>query len=403
MDNLKKEKKDDSLPLPDFNNTEVAFSSKTNAELKKSERLFKLMNNASLVKYGSALGMFAVKYKIPFTEFFVKQTIFGQFCGGENLMDCQKTIDKLFKFDTQSVLDYGAEAKNTKEEFDKVVIENVKAIELAASNNSVPIITIKITGLVDDEILILLQEKSTLSETQHSQYKDLIKRVDTICKKGQEHGIGIFIDAEESWIQDPIDAIAMQMMEVYNKEKAIVYNTYQLYRHDKLADLKNDHKVAREKDFILGAKLVRGAYMEKERKRAEEKGYISPIQTSKENSDKDYNAALRYCFENFITISLVCASHNIDSNLLLASLIREHNIDRSHAHLNFCQLYGMSDFITFNLAKNGYNASKYVVYGPVADVVPYLVRRAQENSSISGEMGRELSLITKEVSRRKIK
>jgi proline dehydrogenase len=402
MSSTNTDKMEEASPLPDFSNTEIAFSNKSNSELKKAERLFKLMNNPSLVKFGSALGMFAVKYRLPFSDYFVKKTIFEQFCGGENLLDCQKAIDKLYKFDTLSVLDYGAEAKDTADEFDAVVQENLKAIEMAASNNSVPVISTKITGMVDDDILEALQKKEVLTEAQKSKYEALIKRINAICEKANKHGIGVFIDAEESWIQDPIDAIALEMMEKYNKEKVIVYNTYQLYRHDKLQDLKNDHALAREKGFLLGAKLVRGAYMEKERKRAEELNYVSPIQSSKENSDRDFNAGIQYCFENFITISFCCASHNLESNLLLAKLIKQHKVDRSHPHFNFCQLYGMSDFITFNLAKNGYNAAKYVVYGPVKEVIPYLVRRAQENSSISGEMGRELGLISKETKRRGI-
>jgi proline dehydrogenase len=402
MEHKHTEKQEEPSPLPDFSNTEIAFSNKSNAELKKSERLFKLMNNPTLVKVGSSLGMFAVKYKLPFSEYVVKKTIFEQFCGGENLLDCQKTIDKLYKFDTLSVLDYGAEAKNSADEFDSVMLENIKAIEMAASNNSVPVISTKITGMVDNEVLEAIQRKDTLTPGQKSQYDALLKRIENICEKAFEHGVGVFIDAEESWIQDPIDAIAMEMMEYYNKEKVIIYNTYQLYRHDKLADLKKDHAYAREKGFLLGAKLVRGAYMEKERKRAQEKSYESPIQLNKENTDNDFNAGIRYCFENFITISFCCASHNMESNMLLAKLIEDHKLDKSHPHLNFCQLLGMSDIITFNLAKNGYNAAKYVVYGPVKEVIPYLVRRAQENTSITGEVGRELGLINKELLRRKI-
>jgi proline dehydrogenase len=300
------------------------------------------------------------------------------------------------------VLDYGAEAKNDEDEFDAVMNENIKAIEMAASNNSVPVISTKITGLVDMDILELLNKKKELTPGQQSQWDTARKRINQICEKAHEHSVGVFIDAEESWIQDPIDHIALEMMENYNKEKVIVYNTYQLYRHDKLADLKNDHEVAKQKGFLLGAKLVRGAYMEKERKRAEEEGYLSPIQTSKENSDKDYDASIKYCFDNYETISFCCASHNLNSNLFLARLINEKGLDRTHPHLNFCQLQGMSDYITFNLSKNGYNAAKYVVYGPVKDVIPYLIRRAQENTSVTGEMGRELSLINKEIKRRGI-
>jgi proline dehydrogenase len=394
--------KQESNTLPDFSNTEIAFSNKSNSELKKAEFLFKMMNNPTLVKVLSNIGLIAVKYRLPFANFFVKKTIFEQFCGGEDLLSCQKSIDKLYKFNTLSVLDYGAEAKETDEDFEAVVDENIKAIEMAASNNSVPVISTKITGLTHMDLLEAMDRKDVLTEQQKADYQSLIKRIDIICNKASKLGIAVFIDAEESWIQDTIDAIAMKMMETYNKEKVAVFNTYQLYRHDKLQDLKNDHKVAKEKGFILGAKLVRGAYMEKERKRAMEMGYKSPIQPDKIACDKDYDSALQYCFENYETISVCCASHNLDSNLLLAQLIKDNKLDKTHPHFNFCQLYGMSDYITFNLAKKGYNAAKYVVYGPVEEVVPYLVRRAQENTSVSGEMGRELSLINKEVTRRKL-
>jgi proline dehydrogenase len=391
-----------SHQLPDFENTEIAFSHKTNIELRKTFRLFKLMNNATLVKYGSRLGMFAIKYNLPFASSILKNTIFSQFCGGEDLISCQKNIDKLYKYHTLTVLDYGAEAKSSDEEFDATMQENIKAIEMAASNNSVPVISIKITGLTHDEILEAINKKQELTEEQKKHYDALIKRVDTICDKACEHGIGVFIDAEESWIQDTIDAIATDMMSYYNKEKVIVYNTYQLYRHDKLADLKKDHKHAQDNGYLLGAKLVRGAYMEKERLRAEEYNYLSPIQPDKESTDRDFDAALLYCLDNFMSISFCCASHNKHSNLLLAKSISDRLLNRTHAHLNFCQLFGMSDGITFNLAKNGYNVAKYVVYGKIKEVVPYLVRRAQENTSVSGEVSRELANIQHELKRRNL-
>lgn len=388
--------------LPDFSNTEIAFSTKSNAELKKMEKLFRAMNNPTLVKAGSKLGLWAVKLNFPFSDYIIKKTIFEQFCGGENLWDCQKTIDKLHKFQTLSVLDYGAEAKDTDEEFDAVMGQSIKAVEMAASNNSVPVISTKLTGLVSNEILEKLQEKKELTTEQKLQYDTFVKRVDTICAKAHEHGVGVFIDAEETWMQDPVDAIAMQMMEKYNKKRVIVYNTYQLYRKDKLADLQKDYTTAMEKNFLLGAKLVRGAYMEKERLRARELGRPCIIQESKEDTDRDYDLALTFCIDHYETICVCCASHNLESNLLMAKIIQDRKLDKTHPHLNFCQLLGMSDYITFNLAKAGYNVAKYVVYGPVKEVLPYLIRRAEENTSITGEMGRELSLIDKEIKRRRI-
>ncbi|MBK8699852.1 MAG: proline dehydrogenase family protein [Saprospiraceae bacterium] len=386
--------------LPDFGNTEIAFSNKTNSELKKIERLFRAMNNPSLVKIGSALSMLSVKFRVPFSEYLIKETIYEQFCGGETLLDCQKAIDKLHKYHTLTVLDYGAEAKSTEEEFDAVMMQNIKAIEMAASNNSVPVISTKITGLADNEVLEAMQRKETLNAAQQSKYEALVKRIDTICEKAREHGVGVFIDAEEICLQDPIDALAMEMMEYYNKERVIVYNTYQLYRKDKLADLKKDYETSRQKSFYMGAKLVRGAYMEKERERAEEHGYPCLIHTNKNDTDRDFNAALTFCVEHYETVSVCCASHNMESNMHLAQLIHDKKLDKAHPHLNFCQLQGMSDFITFNLAKAGYNVAKYVVYGPVKEVLPYLIRRAEENTSITGEMGRELSFIHQEIKRR---
>lgn len=404
MESNLNENKDDAFPgnRLNFDNTEIAFADKSNKDLKKTEWLFSMINKSWLVKIGASLANFSIKLKLPFSEYLIKKTIFSQFCGGENLMQCQKTIDKLFKSNILSVLDYGAEAKDDEDEFDKVVDENLRAINMAASNNSVPIVVVKVSGLIDTAIFEKMTSQEPLSETEKSKYEAMVKRLDKICEKATNENIGVFIDAEESWIQKPIDDIALEMMEYYNKEKVIIYNTYQLYRWDKLSDLIHDHKIATDKGFMLGAKLVRGAYMEKERKRAEEKNYKCPIQPDKESTDRDYDKALEYCIQNYETISFCCASHNANSNHLLANRIYELGLDQKHPHLNFCQLQGMSDNITYNLAKAGYNASKYVVYGPVSDVIPYLIRRTQENTSITGEMGRELKLITSEIKRRGI-
>lgn len=398
------ENKDESFPSRNlnFSNTEIAFADKSNKDLKRMEWLFSMMNKSWLVKIGASFANFSMKIRLPFSEYVIKNTIFSHFCGGENLMQCQKTIDKYHRSDILSVLDYGAEAKDDEDEFDAVVAENMRAIEMAASNNSVPIVVVKVSGLIDTTIFEKMQKEEALTDSEKHKYDAMVKRLDKICDKACNESTGVFIDAEESWIQKPIDDLSLEMMEYYNKEKVIIYNTYQLYRWDKLADLKKDHEYARSKGFLLGAKLVRGAYMEKERKRAEEQGYISPIQTDKESTDRDYNLALEYCIQNYETISFCCASHNAESNLLLARRIDELGLEQNHPHLNFCQLQGMSDNITYNLAKAGYNASKYVVYGPVRDVIPYLIRRTQENTSITGEMGRELKLITEEMGRRGI-
>lgn len=405
MESVKSMKKGEDDPLPrslDFGNTKIAFSYKSNAELKKTEWLFKLMNNTNLVKIGSGLAMIALKVRLPLTQFFIKKTIFNQFVGGENLLDCQKTIDLLDEYNTLTILDYGAEGKSREEDFDKVMQENFKAIEMAASNSSVPVISIKVTGLASNEILEKLHKGEELTEFETEAYKRVTERVDKICGKGHTLGVGIFIDAEETWIQKPIDDLAVKMMRQYNKSRVIVYNTYQMYLQGKFDQLKADHALALDDSFFLGAKLVRGAYMDKERKRAAEMGYSSPIQPDKRATDKQYDEALVYCLDHYESIGFCSSTHNAESNLLQARLIEERGLDRSHPNINFCQLYGMSDYITFNLVNAGYNVAKYVPYGPVKEVIPYLIRRAEENSSVTGEMSRELKLISEEVKRRKI-
>lgn len=386
----------------DFKDTKIAFSAKSDSELKKMGRLFSLMNKSALVNVGSKLGLIAIKLRLPFVDYIVKNTIFQQFCGGENLMDCQKAIDTLYKYDSLTILDFGAEGKSDEDELNSVMEETMRAIEFAASNVSVPVISTKITGLVDNDILVKLQNKEELDSGEQRAYNALLERIDNICSKAAELKVGVFVDAEESWLQEPIDDLVMDMMSKYNIERVNVYNTYQLYRHDKLADLKAHHKMATDGGFLFGAKLVRGAYMEKERIRAEEQGYKSPIQPDKASTDRDFDLGIEYCVKNYNNIASCCASHNVESNRKQALLIDELGLDRAHPHFNFCQLYGMSDYITFNIARAGYNVAKYVPYGPISDVVPYLIRRAQENSSVTGEMSRELSLIKSEIKRRGI-
>lgn len=386
----------------DFTDTEIAFSAKSDKELKKMAKLFGLMNKSALVNAGSKLGLIAIKLRLPFVDYIVKQTIFQQFCGGENLIDCQESIDTLYKYNSMTILDFGAEGKSEEEELNNVTAETIRAIEFAASNVSVPVISTKITGMVDNDILVKLQNKEKLTSGEQREYEALLERVDRVCSKAAELKVGVFVDAEESWLQDPIDSLVMDMMAKYNVDRVNIYNTYQLYRHDKLEDLKAHHKIATDSGFLFGAKLVRGAYMEKERERASEMNYKSPIQPNKASTDKDFDAGINYCVSNYKNIASCCASHNLESNRKQAALIDEMGLDKAHPHFNFCQLYGMSDHITFNVGKAGYNVAKYVPYGPIRDVVPYLIRRAQENSSVTGEMSRELSLIKSEIKRRGI-
>ena len=386
----------------DFSNTEIAFSNKSDKELKKMAMLFRMMNNNFLVDIGSNLTLASMKLRLPFVNTIVKSTVFDHFCGGESLLDCQKVIDHLYQYKALTILDYGAESKSTEEELDKVMNETIKALELAASNNSVPLVSSKLSGLADNDLMIAVQKGDTLTSGQKHEYDRLVERLESICSAAHSLGAGVMIDAEESWLQETIDDLVVQMMEKYNKDKVIVYNTFQLYRHDKLAYLKESFDLAMKKGYKLGAKLVRGAYMEKERELAEELGYESPIQATKEDTDRDFDEAVRFCVDNFENISSCCATHNLESNMLQAELIVEKGIQKNHPHLNFCQLLGMSDYITFNLAEAGYNVAKYVPYGPVREVIPYLIRRAKENTSVTGEMSRELNLIVKEIKRRGI-
>lgn len=384
----------------DFSNTEIAFSNKSNKELKKTARLFKLMNSNTLVNVSSKLGLWATRWRLPLANKVVEETIFYLFCGGKTLLDCQPVIDKLYKHKTLTVLDYGAEAKTTEEEFDIAQEQILKAIEFAASNASVPVVSTKITALAANSILEKWQSEKSFTELERIAFGRVVDRIAALCERARDLGVRIFVDAEESWMQDTIDYLVDMMMERYNRNQVVVYNTYQLYRHDKLEHLQKDYEKSREGGYLLGAKLVRGAYMNKERNRAEEMGYSSPIHANKEATDRDYNLAVQFCVDNYEYIASCNASHNLESNLLQAELIARRELPRSHPHLNFCQLLGMSDYITFNLSEAGFNVAKYVVYGPIREVVPYLVRRAQENTAVTGDMSRELRLIVKEVKRR---
>lgn len=385
----------------DFENTAIAFEHKNDKALKKMAWLFELMNRPWIVKMGGSLTQVGLKLHLPI-QGIIKYTIFEQFCGGETLKDCEKNIKHLDEFNVKTILDYGVEAKDNESDFDQTVVENIQALKFSANmNGAIPIISVKVSGLCAFALLEKISAKSPLSKTEEAAWERALTRLDKICAQAAASKIGIFVDAEESWVQQAIDDATMIVMERYNKTQAIVYNTFQMYRHDRLAFLKESHKIAQEKGFLLGAKVVRGAYMEKERERAKKMGYASPIQPNKAATDNDYNAAITYAFENRKEIALCLASHNQYSTTMLTELISSHGISKNDPHLIFCQLYGMGDNLTFNLAKAGYQAGKYVPYGPVKEVVPYLLRRAQENSSVGSEVSRELSMIRKEIANRK--
>jgi len=386
----------------DFSNTEIAFEGMSDSELKNAAWLFGMMNKKRFVSIGSQLGLIAVKLRLPINKM-VKQTIFRQFCGGTTLLECQPTVDKLAKRNVLTILDYGAEGKSTEDAFNATMRETMRAIRFAHENDSVPVVSTKITGLARFELLEKVQIGGKLTASEQKEYDNAFKRLDSICYVAEQNDVGIFIDAEESWIQDTIDYMAVTMMERYNRKRAIVFNTFQLYRHDRFDYLKKSHYLAKKKNYLLGAKLVRGAYMDKENARAIEEGYASPIQRDKSSTDKDFNSAIRFCIEHYEEIAFCNASHNETSAWYMLELIERKKLKKAHPHLNFCQLLGMSDHLSFNLAKAGFCVAKYVPYGPVRDVVPYLIRRAKENTAVTGDMSRELGFITQEMQRRGLK
>jgi proline dehydrogenase len=391
---------DAGSPIVDFSNTEVAFANKPDKELKKAAWLFGLMNKHWLVGIGSKLGIAAVKMHLPFIEGIVKNTIFEQFCGGTTLLESRDTIDRLYGSNIMTILDYGAEGKEKEEDFNYTMNETIRSLDFAANHESVYMVSAKITGMARFGLLEAKQHKKNLSSPEQQEYQNVLKRIDSICHVASQKGVAVAFDAEESWIQDSINELINLMMQRYNKDRAVVYNTYQLYRKDQLDYLRKSHQLARKGGYTLAAKLVRGAYMEKERERAEKWGYPDPIHPNKRETDHAYNEAVRYCVENYETLASINASHNAQSNLLQAELIARREIPRDHPHLIFCQLYGMSDNLTFNLAKQRFRAAKYLPYGPVREVVPYLIRRAQENSSVTGDMSREYQLVLQEMKRR---
>jgi len=405
----------DSTPIISFDNTENAFAYKTNKELKKAGFLFKSMSYQGLVKLGIGITPWAIHNGLP-VKGLIRKTIFKQFVGGETLQETAGVAKKLGEYGVQVILDYGVEGGHSEEAFDHATDEFIRVINYAGTQPNIPYMSVKVTGIARFGLLekldhsvemnagSLMKRFSTalesLTKEEKSEWQNIQDRLLRICETAAEKSVGVFIDAEETWIQDPIDVMTILMMERFNKDRVVVYNTLQLYRHDRLQFLKDSYEAAVQRNFILGTKLVRGAYMEKERKRAEQMNYPSPIQPDKEATDRDFNTSIQFCIDHLDRIALVVASHNEYSNLFTAQLLRQKGLPLNHRHVHFSQLYGMSDNITFNLAKVGCHVSKYLPFGPLKDVVPYLMRRAQENTSVKGQTGRELALIKSEIRRR---
>ena len=383
-----------------FNDTQVAFALKTDTELERAYFLFKMIDNEPLVRIGTAVTNFALKAHLP-VESLIRVTVFDHFCGGTTEDDCLSVVDKMFTKGVSSVLDYSVEGKEEEEQFDAALQMTLKTIEFAKERKAIPFAVFKPTGLGRFYLYEKIGEKQPLTLEEQNEWNRVVSRFDLICKMAHDKDVALLIDAEESWMQDAADELVTDMMRKYNKSKAIVFNTLQLYRWDRLDYLKKLHNQAKAEGFYIGMKIVRGAYMEKENNRAEEMGYPTPICKSKEATDINYDATMIYMMDNLDVMSIFAGTHNESSSYKLIEMIESRGISKNDSRIWFGQLYGMSDNISYNLAKYGFNVAKYLPFGPVRDVMPYLIRRAEENTSVAGQTSRELNLLKTERQRRK--
>lgn len=384
-----------------FEDTETAFALKSDSELERAYFLFKMISSQPLVRIGTAATNFALKANLP-VEGLIRSTVFDHFCGGVNEEDCLPVIDKLYSKRVSSVLDYSVEGKETEAQFDNAMEKILKIIRFCDEKEAMPIVVFKPTGFGRFYLYQKKTEGKNLTDAEQDEWNRVVARFDTVCKLAKEKDVEVLIDGEESWMQDAADDLVEDMMRIYNTENTIVYNTLQCYRWDRLDYLKALHKRAKESGFKVGMKIVRGAYMEKERNRAEEKGYQSPICENKKATDDIFNDSLIYILEHLKDISVFIGTHNEASCYLAMELMEKYGIDKEDNNVWFGQLYGMSDHISYNLAAEGYNVAKYIPFGPVKDVMPYLIRRAEENTSVAGQTNRELSLLKTERKRRKL-
>ncbi|WP_397362797.1 proline dehydrogenase family protein [Olleya sp. R77988] len=383
-----------------FENTQTAFKLKSDSELERAYFLFKMISNQPLVRIGTAATNFALKANLP-VEGLIRATVFDHFCGGVNEDDCLSVIDKMFTAGVCSVLDYSVEGKALEDQFDSAEKKIIKLVNFCDEKDAMPIVVFKPSGLGRFFLFQKKTEGKIFTYDEQKEWDRVVLRYHSICKLAKEKDVEVLIDGEESWMQDAADELAEDMMAIYNTTKPIVYNTLQTYRHDRLDFLKASHKRAKKGGFTLGYKIVRGAYMEKERERAKEKGYASPICKDKEATDQCFDDSLKYILNNLDDISIFIGTHNEESSYLAMELMEQLSVVKNDNRVWFGQLYGMSDHISFNLAEQGYNVAKYLPFGPVKDVMPYLIRRAEENTSVAGQTGRELTLLKKERKRRK--
>lgn len=386
---------------PNFENTAIAFELKSDSQLERAYFLFKLISKEPLVRIGTAVTNFAIKAHLP-VEGLIRATVFDHFCGGVNEKDCLPIIDNMYGNGVYSILDYSAEGKSVDNQFDFAMEKTLEILDFVKEKDAMPFAVFKPTGFGRFKLFEKVSQGSELSEDEQAEWGRLVNRFDRVCQKAHQLDVALLIDAEESWMQDAADDLVLDMMRKYNKEKAIVYNTFQMYRWDRMGYIVKLHEMAKEEGFKIGAKVVRGAYMEKENDRADEKGYESPICKNKRLTDENFDAAIDYMMEHLEDFSIFSGTHNEKSTLKLVDLMEDRSIETNDGRIWFGQLFGMSDHITYNLAAQGYHAVKYVPYGPVRDVMPYLIRRAEENTSVAGQTSRELALIEKERKRRKL-
>ena len=384
-----------------FDNTEVAFSLKSDSELERAYFLFRLIKSEPLVKMGTAVTKFALKSSLP-VEGLIRSTVFDHFCGGISEKDCMPMIDRMFEKGVYSVLDYSVEGKEEEEQFELALEKTLTIIDFVDEKEALPFAVFKPTGFGRFALYQKVSEGKELNSSEAVEWQNVVNRYEKAAKACYDKGIGLLIDAEESWMQKAADDLIEQLMETYNKEKVVVFGTLQLYRHDRFDYLKELHQRAKERGYKIGMKLVRGAYMEKERERAEDMNYEDPICSDKKSTDQNFNRVLTYMFEHLEDMAIFNGTHNEESSYLMMDLIEKSEHSKKDPRLWFGQLFGMSDNISFNLADQGFNVAKYLPFGPVKDVMPYLIRRAEENTSVAGQTNRELDLITRERKRRKI-
>ena len=382
-----------------FSDTKEAFSLKSNFELNRAFFLFKIIGNTTFVKLSTVLTNFALKFHLPVTPI-IKATVFDHFCGGVSEEDCVPVINKMFDKNVHSVLDFSTEGFDSEKEFDDCLRKKISIIEFAKNKKEIPFAVFKPTCLGSTDLFKKVSKFENLNDSEHDSWNRVIQRFDQVCSKAFKENIKILIDAEEVEVQNAIDDLAIKMMRKYNLKTAIVYNTVQMYRKDRLTYLNEMISNQLNDGVIFGLKLVRGAYMEKERNLAVSMNIESPICDTKNETDKNFNSGLDFVFNNFERISFVCASHNEDSILKVMSMMESKNLKSNDSSIWFGQLYGMSDNISFNLASKNFNTFKILPFGSVRNLMPYLIRRAEENTSVQGQTGRELQLILKERKRR---